>query len=192
MKFKFNYKYYNNRMTFYGSTAKIIGVSKYDKYDDNHDYISQYTIFAKSDIDIYIKIILQEYGGYESFGKDGVFFVTYGSVKIENDTNVKIEEVNKEFNEEVNKELNEEFNEELNEEFNEESDFSINIRKITYFPINELYLDLKSIMCCNNEYKCDIFEVSRFGNERTTDDYITRPEGFCKLNKNLFKEKKFY
>ena len=157
-------------MTFYGTNAKIFGVGEYDKYS-NHDYRRQHTIFAKSDIDIDIKIILQEYGGYESFGNNGVFFVTYGSVKIENNTNVKIK-----------------VSDEDNDQSDEDNDFPINIRKITYFPINELYIDLKSIMSCNNEYKCDIFEVSRFGNDRKIDDYITRPEGFYKFNKDLFKQ----
>ena len=163
-------------MTFYGTNAKIIGVGEYDKYNVNHDYRRQHTIFAKSDIDIDVKIILQEYGAYESFGNDGVFFVTYGSVKIENNTNVKMKESNEDNDQ----------SDEDNDQSDEEFDFPINIRKITYFPINELYIDLKSIMTCNNEYKCDIFEVSRFGNDRKTDDYITRPEGFYKLNKDLF------
>lgn len=157
-------------MTFYGTNAKIIGVGEYDKYI-NDNYRRQHTIFAKSDIDIDIKIILQEYGAYEYFGNDENFFVTYGSVKIENNTNVKIKD-----------------SDEDNDQSDEDSDFPINIRKITHIPINELYLDLKSIMCCNNEYKCDIFEVSHFGNDRKIDDYITRPEGFYKFNKDLFKQ----
>jgi hypothetical protein len=75
---------------------------------------------------------------------------------------------------------------EINEEDRDEL-----TKNITLFPINEHYIDLNSIVkYCNeeiHEIKCEIFEVSRYGNkEEYIIDNFRCPRGEVYFNEDLF------
>ena len=75
---------------------------------------------------------------------------------------------------------------------NEEEDIDELTKNITRFPINEHYIDLNYIVKYSNEeineLKCEIFEVSRYGNKE--DEYIIDdfrcPRGEVYFNEDLF------
>jgi hypothetical protein len=72
-----------------------------------------------------------------------------------------------------------------------EIDDSYIIKDITHFPINKYCIDLESIVNCNNEFKCDLFEISKCGDPEKyrVDDNFSLPRGEYIFNENLFNDK---
>ena len=76
-------------------------------------------------------------------------------------------------------------------EIKEEKDIDELIKNITHFTINDHYLDLISVVKYSkeeiHELKCDIFEISRYGNkEEYKIEEFRCPKGWVYFNEDLF------
>lgn len=150
-------------MTTYGTTAKVIGFHKFISNDEDDTDINKICsdficidILVKTDLDIYLHLNLNSFGVYEhDHNTNDMEYVSYAHSFIN---------------------------------YLDNSEFNKTNKCITRFPINELYIELNSIVSyCDeliHDLKCDIFEISRFGNKKENNS--DNPRGFIKFNEDLF------
>jgi hypothetical protein len=70
----------------------------------------------------------------------------------------------------------------------ENIDINIIQYNITHYPINEYIIDLISINNFDNDYKCDLFEITKIGDKEKyiIDDTFSCPMGEYDFNEKLF------